>query len=91
VLNLGYPAHAWLAVERGNEAAQHLDDPVALAVAAANNARVAAGSGAYAAARSVVTRAADELEHHLAAPAAPSTSNGPPTLRVGAAVGCGYP
>jgi transcriptional regulator with XRE-family HTH domain len=73
LLNLGYPAHAWLAVERGTEAAQHLEDPVALAVSAANNARVTAGSGAYAAARSVVTRAADELEHHLAAPAATET------------------
>jgi transcriptional regulator with XRE-family HTH domain len=73
MLNLGYPAHAWLAVERGTEAAQHLEDPVALAVAAANNARVAASSGAYAAARSVVTRAADELDRHLATPAALET------------------
>jgi transcriptional regulator with XRE-family HTH domain len=70
LLNLGYPAHAWLAVERCTEAAQRLDDPIAGAVAAANKARVSASSGAYAPARSVCTRAADELERDLAAPAA---------------------
>jgi transcriptional regulator with XRE-family HTH domain len=66
LLSLGYPAHAWLAVERCSEAAHRLEDPVAMAVAACNSARVSAGSGAYGAARSVCTRAADELEHRLA-------------------------
>jgi transcriptional regulator with XRE-family HTH domain len=70
LLNLGYPAHAWLAVERCTEAAQRLEDPVALAVAASDSARVSAASGAYGAARSVCTRAADELEHNLALPSA---------------------
>jgi transcriptional regulator with XRE-family HTH domain len=70
LLNLGYPAEAWLAVERCTAAAQQLDDPVAVAVAASNSARVSAGSGAYGPARSTCTRAADDLEHHLALPAA---------------------
>jgi transcriptional regulator with XRE-family HTH domain len=70
LLNLGYPAHAWLAVERCTEAAARLDDPVAVAVAACNRARVAASSGAYVAARSAAGRAAGELEHHLGEPGA---------------------
>jgi transcriptional regulator with XRE-family HTH domain len=73
LLNLGYPAHAWLAVERCTEAAQHLEDPVALAVAACNRGRVQAHSGAYGPARSVCERAADELDNHLAEPAALET------------------
>lgn len=74
LLNLGYPAHAWLAVERCTEAAQHLEDPVAIAVAACNSARVQAHSGAYSPARSVCERAAVELDsHHLAEPAALET------------------
>jgi transcriptional regulator with XRE-family HTH domain len=73
LLNLGYPAHAWLAVERCVEAAQRLEDPVAMAVAACNSARVSASSGAYAPARSVCTRAADDLERHLAVPTALET------------------
>jgi transcriptional regulator with XRE-family HTH domain len=73
LLNLGYPAHAWLAVERCREAAQRTDDPVAVAVAASNSGRVSANSGAYSPARSVVNRAADDLEHHLSAPAALET------------------
>ncbi|MFI9643335.1 XRE family transcriptional regulator [Micromonospora sp. NPDC051925] len=47
LLNVGYPAHAWLAAERCAEAAGLLDDPVAAGVAAANRARVSAYSGAY--------------------------------------------
>jgi transcriptional regulator with XRE-family HTH domain len=70
LLNLGYPAHAWLAAERCAEAAGHLEDPVALAVAACNSGRVQAAGGAYGPARTVVDRAAGELEHHLDAPAA---------------------
>lgn len=73
LLNLGYPAHAWLAVERCREAAQHLDDPIALAVAASNGGRVSAASGAYGPAHAVVTRAADTLEHHADAPTALET------------------
>ncbi len=70
LLNLGYPAHAWLAVERCTEAAQRLENPVLLAIAASNGARVSAGSGAYGPARSVCTRAADELERNTALPSA---------------------
>jgi tetratricopeptide (TPR) repeat protein len=73
LLNLGYHAHAWLAAERCTDAAQSLEDSVALAVAAANNARVAAHSGAYGPARSMCTRAANDLERNLAAPAALET------------------
>src|SRR5262249_23232429 len=71
LLNLGYPAHAWAAVERCSEAAQRLDDAVTLAVAAINSARVNANAGAFAPARTVCARAADELERgHLGQPAA---------------------
>jgi transcriptional regulator with XRE-family HTH domain len=70
LLNLGYPAHALLAAERSAEAAGHLEDPVAAAVAAANRARVSAAGGAYGPARSVTTRATDDLEHNLGEPAA---------------------
>lgn len=70
LLNLGHPAYAWLAAQRCTEAAQRLGDPAALAVAAVNRGRVAAHTGAYAAARSTVDRAADDLDGHLAAPAA---------------------
>ncbi|MEV5448225.1 helix-turn-helix transcriptional regulator, partial [Streptomyces sp. NPDC052644] len=51
LLNVSYPAHAWLAAERCAEAAGLLDDRVAVGVAAANRARVSAYSGAYGPAR----------------------------------------
>jgi transcriptional regulator with XRE-family HTH domain len=73
LLNLGYPAHAWLAVERCREAAQQLEDPIGVAVAAANSGRVSAASGAYGLARTMVTRAADDLEFHLSAATALET------------------
>lgn len=62
LLNVGYPAHAWLAAERCAEAADLLDDPVAVGVAAANRARVAAHTGAYGAARAYCDRAGLDLE-----------------------------
>lgn len=70
LLNLGHPAYAWLAAQRCTEAGQRLGDPAGLAVAAVNRARVSAHTGAYSAARSAVTRAADELDAHAASPAA---------------------
>lgn len=70
LLNIGYPAYAWLAVERCAEPAQAVEDSVALGVAAANRARVLAYSGAYGPARSVCDRADADLQHHLAQPAA---------------------
>lgn len=70
LLNLGHPAYAWLAAQRCTEAAQRLNDPAAIAVAAINRGRVSAHTGAFAAARSTITRAADELEAHTDAPAA---------------------
>lgn len=66
LLNVGLPAHAWLAAERCAEAAEHLGDPVAAGVAAANRARVSAYSGAYAPARAVCDNAAEELERSAA-------------------------
>lgn len=69
LLNVGYPAQAWLAVDHCEDAARRLDDPVAVAVAAANRARVLAYSGAHAPARSVAERASEDLEHHLDSPA----------------------
>lgn len=68
LLNVGYPAQAWLAAERSTEAAQRLEDSVALAVATTNRARVSAYSGAYGPARSMCHRADDELQHHLVDP-----------------------
>lgn len=68
LLNVGYPAHAWLAAERCTESAQRLDDVVALAVAATNRARVSSYSGAYGPAQSLCDRADDDLQHDLGAP-----------------------
>lgn len=70
LLNLGHPAYAWLAAQRCTEAAQRLEDPAALAVAAINRGRVSAHTGAYSAARSCVERAADDLDAHTDSPAA---------------------
>ncbi|MFB9415662.1 helix-turn-helix domain-containing protein [Dactylosporangium matsuzakiense] len=70
LLNLGHPAYAYLAAQRCTEAAQRLGDPGALAVAGINRGRVSAHTGAYAAARSTVDRAAAELELHTGSPAA---------------------
>jgi len=70
LLNLGHPAYAWLAAQRCTEAAQRLDDPAALAVAAVNRGRVSSHTGAFAPARSTVERAADELDRHTDGPAA---------------------
>lgn len=70
LLNLGHPAYAWLAAQRCTEAAQRLEDPAALAVAAINRGRVSAHTGAYAAARGCVDRAADDLDAHTDAPGA---------------------
>ncbi|MER5456328.1 helix-turn-helix transcriptional regulator [Micromonospora sp. NPDC002389] len=61
LLNVSYPAHAWLAAERCAEAAGMLDDPVAAGVAAANRARVSAYSGAYGPARALCDVAAADL------------------------------
>jgi hypothetical protein len=70
LLNLGHPAYAWLAAQRCTEAAQRLNEPAALAVAAVNRGRVSAHTGAYGPARSTVERAADELDRHTDVPAA---------------------
>lgn len=67
LLNLGRPAEALLAADRSAEAAQELDDAVALGVATTNRARVSAYSGAYSTARLFCERADDHLQHHLGA------------------------
>ncbi|MFE0590982.1 helix-turn-helix domain-containing protein [Micromonospora echinospora] len=61
LLNVSYPAHAWLAAERCAEAAGLLGDPVAAGVAAANRARVSAYSGAYGPARALCDAADADL------------------------------
>ncbi|MBM0275264.1 helix-turn-helix transcriptional regulator [Micromonospora sp. STR1s_6] len=61
LLNVSFPAHAWLAAERCAEAAGLLDDPVAIGVAAANRARVSAYSGAYGPARDLCDAASADL------------------------------
>lgn len=68
LLNVGYSAHALLAAQRCVEAAESLDDVVALAVAATNSARVLAHSGAYGPARSVCDQADANLQSSLNAP-----------------------
>ncbi|WP_245665283.1 helix-turn-helix domain-containing protein [Actinoplanes subtropicus] len=70
LLNLGHPAYAWLAAQRCTEAAQRLNDPAALAVAAVNRGRVSSHTGAFGPARSMVERAAAELDQHTDSPAA---------------------
>ncbi|WP_405103916.1 helix-turn-helix domain-containing protein [Micromonospora sp. NBC_01412] len=61
LLNVSYPAHAWLAAERCAEAAGLLDDSVAAGVAAANRARASAYSGAYGPARALCDAAGADL------------------------------
>ncbi|WP_323373956.1 helix-turn-helix domain-containing protein [Plantactinospora alkalitolerans] len=70
LLNVGYPAHAWLAADQCATAAQELEDPAGLAVAAANQARVLSYSGAYGPAMATCDRAADDLQRELSAPSA---------------------
>jgi transcriptional regulator with XRE-family HTH domain len=70
LLNVGMPAHALLAADRCTDAAELLEDPAGIAVAAANRARVSAYTGAYGPARAATARASAELERHLDAPAA---------------------
>lgn len=61
LLNVSFPAHAWLAAERCAQAAGLLGDPVAAGVAAANRARVSAYSGAFGPARTLCDVAAADL------------------------------
>jgi transcriptional regulator with XRE-family HTH domain len=62
LLNVGHSPSAWLAAERCQQAAEQLGQPVPLAVAAANRARVLAYSAAYGPANRTVEQAAAELE-----------------------------
>ena len=74
LLNLGYRAEALLAADRSAEAAQELDDTVALAVATTNRARVASHSGAYSPARTMCARADDEIQAYVDVPDALAVS-----------------
>jgi transcriptional regulator with XRE-family HTH domain len=70
LLNVGHPASAWLAAERCQQAAEQLGQPVPLAVAATNRARVLAYSAAYGPALRGVEHAAAGLDANLGQPAA---------------------
>jgi len=70
LLNVGHPASAWLAAERCRQAAELLGEPVPLAVAATNRARVLAYSAAYGPALRGVEQAATALDAHPEQPAA---------------------
>jgi transcriptional regulator with XRE-family HTH domain len=68
--HLGHPAEAWLAAERGREAAQRLNNPVALAVAQFGRTCAATGCDGYRRAHTLAVRAVDELNPYLSEPLA---------------------
>jgi transcriptional regulator with XRE-family HTH domain len=68
--HLGHPAEAWLAAERGREAAQRLGSPVALAVAQFGRTCAATGCDGYRRAHTLAVRGVDALRGHLRQPLA---------------------
>ncbi|MGC9670090.1 helix-turn-helix domain-containing protein [Planosporangium sp. 12N6] len=68
--HFGHPAEAWLAAERGREAAQRLENPVALAVAEFGRTCAATGCDGYRRAHTLAVRGIDALDGHLADPLA---------------------
>ncbi len=68
---VGYPTDAWLAAERGHQAAELLEDPVMLGLAAWSRAHAATGCGSYARALSLAEREATQLARHQGQHAAP--------------------
>lgn len=68
--NIGYPAEAWLAAERGRDAAEAAEDPVLLGYAAFSRGQVTTTCGSFARCLTLADRAADRLQPHLARPGA---------------------
>lgn len=68
---LGYPAQCVYAADRCRQVAERIDDPVALAVSDFGRAHAVAACGGYARAETLAVRAADNLERHMDAKAAP--------------------
>jgi transcriptional regulator with XRE-family HTH domain len=66
----GGAAELWLAAERCRDAAEALEDRVLIGLSGYERAHALSGSGAYARARVVAERAADELAGHLDEPGA---------------------
>jgi hypothetical protein len=64
---VGYPGESLFATERCRQAARELDDPVLIALAEYERTHGATGTGAYRRGLTVVSRAIDELQPHLAA------------------------
>jgi transcriptional regulator with XRE-family HTH domain len=68
---VGYPSEAWLAAERGRQAAELLEDPVMLGLTTWSRVHAATGCGAYRRALTVAEREAAEMERHVDAWAGP--------------------
>jgi hypothetical protein len=68
---LGYVRECALAAERCRQAAERLDEPVALAVADYVRAHAVLGGGSFQRARTLTSRAAGELDRHITADTAP--------------------
>lgn len=62
---IGYPAEAWLAAERGRQAAEALEDPVILGLTTWSRIHAATGCGAYRRALTLAEREADEMQRHV--------------------------
>ncbi len=69
--SLGHPAEAWLAAERGRDAAETLDEPVLLGYAARASASAAMACGSLQRAIALACRAIDDLHQHLGMPGTP--------------------
>lgn len=68
VRHLGHPAEAWLGAERCRAAAEALEDPVLIGLAALAHAQSAAACGSYGRSLLSAERAANRLQSHTAAP-----------------------
>jgi hypothetical protein len=64
VRHLGHPAEAWLGAERCRDAAEELEDPVLIGLAAIARVQAAAASGSYERSLSTAVRAATDLQAH---------------------------
>lgn len=67
VRHLGHPAEAWLAAERARAAAETLDDPVLLGLAAVAHVQAAGSAGSYDRSLGTATRYANTLQRHTGA------------------------
>jgi transcriptional regulator with XRE-family HTH domain len=68
---IGYPTEAWLAAERGRQAAEALEDPVILGLTTWSRVHAATGCGAYRRALTLAQREVEEMQRHADACAGP--------------------